>query len=153
MPEPDLPAILVVDDEEALLKSVRRTLRAAGFEEVLVCADPRNVMPLLGAGPVSLILLDLIMPNIGGRELLAAISAGYPAIPVVVVTAEQDARIAVECMKNGAYDYLLKPVHPDELVAVVSRALDIASSATRTSGSARSCSATNSNGPTRSNRF
>ena len=120
----DLPAILVVDDEEALLKSVRRTLRAAGFEEVLVCADARNVMPLLAAGPVSLILLDLIMPHIGGRELLEQISSAHPAIPVVVVTAEQDARVAVDCMKHGAWDYILKPVHPDELVAIVRRALD-----------------------------
>jgi DNA-binding NtrC family response regulator len=124
MNEQALPTILVVDDEEAVLKSVRRTLRSAGYEEVLICSDPRNVLPLLEAGPVSLILLDLMMPHIGGRELLDQIVAAHGGVPVIVVTAEQDARVAVECMKAGAYDYLLKPVHPDDLLATVQRTLE-----------------------------
>ncbi len=123
MTEQSLAPILVVDDEEAVLKSVRRTLRAAGYEEVLICADPRSVMPLLDAGAVSLVLLDLIMPHVGGRELLEQIVRSHPDVPVIVVTAEQDARVAVECMKAGAYDYFLKPVHPDDLVATVQRTL------------------------------
>ena len=119
-----LPTILVVDDEEAALKSVRRTLRAAGYEEVLICGDPRSVMPLLDSGPVALVLLDLMMPELSGRDLLDQIVKGHPDVPVVVVTAEQDARTAVECMKAGAYDYLLKPVHPDVLLATVQRTLE-----------------------------
>ena len=54
--------ILVVDDDETVLQGVRRTLRAAGFDNALMCADPRDVELLLGADRVSLILLDLIMP-------------------------------------------------------------------------------------------
>ena len=119
-----LTTIVVVDDEEAVLSSVRRTLRAAGYEEVLVCADSRNVMPLLEAGPVSLILLDLMMPHVSGRELLAQIGAAHPEVPVIIVTAEQDVKVAVDCMKAGAYDYLLKPVRAEELVATVRRTLD-----------------------------
>ena len=118
------PTIVVVDDEEAVLSSVRRTLRAAGYDEVLICSDSRNVLPLLDAGPVSLVLLDLMMPHIGGRELLGQISTTHPDVPVIVITAEQDARIAVECMKAGAYDYLLKPVRPEELLSTVQRTLD-----------------------------
>jgi len=119
-----VPAIVVVDDEEAVLTSVRRTLRAAGFEEVLISADPRNVLPLMDAGPVSLVLLDLMMPHMSGTELLARIMESHPDVPVIIVTAEQDAKTAVECMKAGAYDYLLKPVGPDELVATVRRTIE-----------------------------
>jgi DNA-binding NtrC family response regulator len=119
-----MATILIVDDDEAVLNGVRRTLRANGFDEVLMCADPRDVEPLLDAEPVALMLLDLIMPYIGGRELLERIAASHPEIPVIVVTAEQDVRIAVECMKVGAYDYLLKPAGADELIATLRRALE-----------------------------
>src|SRR5688500_4907489 len=105
----DAVTILVVDDEEAVVNGVRRTLSAEGFENVLMCRDPRDVEPLLDAEPVALILLDLMMPHISGGELLARIAAAHPEIPVIVVTAEHDVRTAVECMKAGAYDYLLKP--------------------------------------------
>ena len=124
MSERNAVTILAVDDEEAVLNGVRRTLRAEGFENVLMCRDPRDVEPLLDAEPVSLILLDLMMPHIGGRELLERIAASHPEIPVIVVTAEQDVRTAVDCMKSGAYDYLLKPAGGPELMAVISRALE-----------------------------
>ncbi|MFP5247612.1 MAG: sigma-54-dependent transcriptional regulator [Thermoanaerobaculia bacterium] len=120
----DAVTILVVDDDEAVLNGVRRTLRADGFENVLMCRDPRDVEPLLGAESVSLILLDLMMPHINGRELLERIAASHPEIPVIVVTAEQDIRTAVACVKIGAYDYLLKPVAGPEIVAVIVRALE-----------------------------
>ena len=116
--------ILVVDDEESVLNGVRRTLRTEGFENVLMCRDPRDVEPLLGAETVSLVLLDLMMPHISGRELLERIAASHPEIPVIVVTAEQDIRTAVSCMKLGAYDYLVKPAAPPELMAVIARALE-----------------------------
>ncbi|HEV7765824.1 MAG TPA: sigma-54 dependent transcriptional regulator [Thermoanaerobaculia bacterium] len=119
-----MTTILIVDDEEVVLNGVRRTLRANGFDEVLMCADSRDVEPLLDAEPVALILLDLMMPHITGRELLERIASSHPEVPVIVVTAEQDVRIAVECMKTGAYDYLLKPVGADELMATVRRALE-----------------------------
>lgn len=119
-----MATILIVDDEEVVLNGVRRTLRANGFDEVLMCADSRNVEPLLEGEPIALMLLDLMMPHIGGRELLERIVSSHPEIPVIVVTAEQDVRIAVDCMKVGAYDYLLKPVGADELMATVRRALE-----------------------------
>ena len=119
-----MATILIVDDEEVVLNGVRRTLRANGFDEVLMCADARDVEPLLEGEPIALILLDLMMPHIGGRELLERIASSHPEIPVIVVTAEQDVRIAVDCMKVGAYDYLLKPVGADELMATVRRALE-----------------------------
>jgi DNA-binding NtrC family response regulator len=120
----DKVTILIVDDDDSVLNGVRRTLRAAGFENVLMCRDPRDVEPLLDAEPVALILLDLMMPHISGRELLGRIAASHPEIPVIIVTAEHDIRTAVECMKHGAYDYQLKPSTGAELTAVVGRALE-----------------------------
>ncbi|HEX2062529.1 MAG TPA: sigma 54-interacting transcriptional regulator, partial [Thermoanaerobaculia bacterium] len=124
MSERDAATILVVDDEETVLNGVRRNLRAEGFENVLMCRDPRDVEPLLDAEAVSLILLDLMMPHISGRELLERIVASHPEIPIIVVTAEQDIRTAVDCMKAGAYDYLVKPAAGPELIAVIVRALE-----------------------------
>jgi DNA-binding NtrC family response regulator len=124
MSEREDVTILVVDDEEAVLNGVRRVLRSEGFSNVLMCRDPRDVEPLLEAEKVSLILLDLMMPHITGSELLERISASHPEIPVIVVTAEQDIRTAVGCMKLGAYDYLLKPATGPELVTVIARALE-----------------------------
>ncbi len=124
MSERSSVTILVVDDEEAVLNGVRRTLRAEGFENVLMCRDPRDVEPLLEAEPVALILLDLIMPHISGTDLLGRVAAAHPEIPVIVVTAEHDVRTAVECMRTGAYDYLLKPASGPELTAVIERALE-----------------------------
>ena len=119
-----MPTVIIVDDDEVVLNSVRRVLRANGFDEVLMCADARDVEPLLDGEPVALLLLDLMMPHLSGRELLDRVAASHPEIPVVVITAEQDVRTAVECMKAGAYDYLLKPVGADELMATVRRALE-----------------------------
>jgi len=116
--------ILVVDDDESVLNGARRTLRMNGFDEVLMCADSRDVEPLLENEPVALMLLDLIMPHISGRELLERVAASHPEIPVIIVTAEPDVRVAVDCMKVGAYDYLIKPAGSDELMATVRRALE-----------------------------
>jgi len=116
--------ILVVDDELIVLKGVRRTLLSEGWEDVLICSDPREVEPLVDAEPPALILLDLNMPHISGQELLERLTTSHPNVPVIVVTAEQEVRIAVDCMKKGAYDYLTKPASPDELAATVRRALE-----------------------------
>lgn len=115
--------ILVVDDEESVLKSVKRTLRSAGHKNVETTADPREVAAILEKNEIAVMLLDLVMPHLGGQDVLAQVAEAHPEIPVIVVTAEQDARTAVECMKLGAWDYLLKPAAPDELVATVARAL------------------------------
>ena len=117
-------SILIVDDEEATLRGVRRTLRSHGISGVLTCSDPRRALDLLEENDVSLVILDLIMPHVGGEEILVEVTSRRPDVPVIVITAEYDVSTAVRCMKLGAADYLLKPVDAEQLVATVERALD-----------------------------
>jgi DNA-binding NtrC family response regulator len=122
-PEP-ASSILIVDDEEAALRGTRRALRARGFERVLMCSDPRQVLDMLEKQRVELLLLDLLMPHVSGEEILGEVRERYPSLPVIVITAEQDVLTAVRCMKLGATDYLLKPVAAEQLTDTVERVLE-----------------------------
>lgn len=117
--------ILVVDDEEVILFTSSLILKSEGFENVLTLKDGREVMPLLKRQEVSAIILDLYMPDISGLDLLKEIVYEYPDIPVLVATAANDIDTAVECMKSGAFDYLLKPVHKNRLVASIKKAFEV----------------------------
>lgn len=119
--------ILLVDDERHILISSESVLRFAGIRAVKSMDDSREVLPLLGREDVGVIVLDLFMPYISGRELLSAICRDYPHIPVIVMTAADEVDTAVECMRVGAFDYLVKPVENARLIASVKRALEIRS--------------------------
>lgn len=111
--------VLVVDDDEQIANMVTLTLKAEGIAEVRRVTDSRQVMGILKQDGASLILLDMLMPNLSGRDLLPLIKQEYPYLPVVMVTGLSDVETVVECMKAGAYDYLLKPVEPSRLIACV----------------------------------
>ncbi|NJD36505.1 MAG: sigma-54-dependent Fis family transcriptional regulator [Betaproteobacteria bacterium] len=119
------PSVLLVDDEAQLLQSASIVLRASGISEVLMLDDARKVLPLLASRTVGVIVLDLSMPHISGREILERLAADYPDIPVILMTATNDLETAVRCMQAGASDYLVKPVDGERLVASVRRALEI----------------------------
>jgi DNA-binding NtrC family response regulator len=117
-------SILVVDDEESALRAARRALRVHGYEHVLTCSDPRETLAMLKEHRVELLLLDLLMPHMNGEEVLTEVAQRHPQLPVIVITAEQDVRTAVRCMKLGASDYLLKPVGAEQLAETVERVLE-----------------------------
>jgi DNA-binding NtrC family response regulator len=119
-----LPVLLVDDDPEFLFSS-ETTLRASGIEPVRTVADSRMVLPILSETDVAVIVLDLSMPHLSGEELLKTIREEYPQIPVVVMTGVNDVEIAVSCMKNGAFDYLVKPVESSRFVSGVRRAREM----------------------------
>ena len=123
-PTAERPTILILDDDEAALQSMRRTLRSHGFDDVAICDDSRKVLDMIDEHPVALLLLDLLIPHRSGEEVLADVKARHPNLPIVVVTAEQAVRPAIRCMKLGAIDYLLKPVNAERLVAVVEKGLE-----------------------------
>jgi len=117
--------ILLVDDEEEILFTTSVMLRSSGFAKVLTECDSRRVMDLLARNGISLVLLDLYMPHLPGYELLKEIVSRHPQIPVVVVTAANELEMAVECMKAGAFDFLVKPVEEARLVTTVRRAFEM----------------------------
>ena len=121
---PTLP-ILLVDDEEQFLQSLNFALSADGINHLVECRDSREVERLLAGQEFGVILLDMSMPHLSGRELLPRIVRDYPAIPVIVVTALNEVATAVQCMKNGAFDYLVKPVDDVRLLACVRRAISL----------------------------
>ena len=118
-----LDPILVVDDEESILLAIDTTLQMAGFNNIVTCSDSRRVGQLMAARTAEIVLLDLTMPHVGGEQLLALFTREYPDIPVIIITGAVDVDTAVGCMRSGAFDYVVKPVEEDRLVAAVRRAV------------------------------
>lgn len=118
-------SILVVDDDTAILKSMERVLRDAGFCSITLCDDSRQVLERVREMNPAVVLMDLVMPHLSGEELLASLRAHHPGIPVIMVTATDDVATAVRCIQSGAYDYLTKPLDLDRLLATVTRAFEV----------------------------
>jgi DNA-binding NtrC family response regulator len=117
-------AILLVDDEPAWLRSLSLTLeRAAGFNHLLTCDDPRRVLEILDGHDVGVVLLDVTMPHVSGEDLLARIGADHPDVAVVVISGMNQLETAVRCMRLGAFDYYVKTDEEDRIVAGVMRAV------------------------------
>lgn len=121
---PSLP-ILLVDDEAPILKASCLMLQGKGYDNIIAVQDSREVMPLLASQPVAVAVIDLFMPGVTGQELLAQISSNYPETVVIIMTAVDETQSAVECMRSGAFDYLVKPVESARLAATVSKALEV----------------------------
>lgn len=117
--------ILLVDDEEHFLLSAELTMSSNGIKNIETCKDSREVMRMLEEKKYSLVVLDINMPHISGVELLPRITGKYPQMPVVIITAVNDVDSAVLCMKEGAFDYLLKPVNDTRLVTTIKRGLEL----------------------------
>jgi len=117
--------VLLVDDDPDILNGFKIILEKAGINNLILCQDPQTVMPVLGEHRVEVVILDLIMPKISGEELLTMIAANYPGLPVIVITADTDVRLAVRCMKKGTFDYMTKPVEQSRLISGVKRAIEI----------------------------
>jgi len=116
--------ILVVDDDVGLLSSIKATLVSSGIPEPVLVADGRRVMELVREHHFMLVFLDLVMPHINGMEVLQQIKKEFPEIECVIVTATDDVSSAVQAMKYGAYDYLVKPLNSEKLIIVINRALE-----------------------------
>jgi DNA-binding NtrC family response regulator len=121
---PDLP-VLMVDDESHLLNAFDLTLGMAGVDNTIKCNDSREVEKILSEQKVEIIMLDLSMPFMTGEDVLEVISEKYPEVPVIIITGNNEIETAVQCMKRGAFDYLLKPVEDSRLVSSVKRAIEL----------------------------
>jgi two-component system alkaline phosphatase synthesis response regulator PhoP len=116
--------ILIIDDEAALRQTLARILQQAGFE-VTTAENGDQGLSFIQTTNFDLIFMDLRMPGMPGMDALKLIHASFPNLPVVLFTAQPDLNSAVEALRNGATDYLLKPLKPQ---AVIERAQSILAS-------------------------
>jgi len=117
--------VLLVDDEPSVLRSAQLVLQSAGLGPVATLEDSREVLASLERQTPAAVVLDLLMPFLSGTDLLPAIVRRHPGLPVIVMTAAQDVETAVRCMKDGAFDYLVKPVEESRFVSAVRHALEM----------------------------
>ena len=120
-----LHKILVVDDDEEVRKTIRLQLKGTGLE-VVEAEDGKRGIEVLDAEniiTVDAILCDVRMPNINGVEAVAYFRREYPSIPVIVLTGYPDVKLAVDFMKEGVVEYLVKPVEKSKLVDVIMKAV------------------------------
>ncbi|PWT81632.1 MAG: transcriptional regulator [Acidobacteria bacterium] len=118
-----MPDILLVEDKDSLRRVLRLTLENAGYS-VTEAADARAAMTEISQVPHRLVLTDLRMPNGSGLDVLRAARAVDGEVPVIVMTAFGSIDEAVQAMKDGAHDFLQKPVDSNHLLLLVERALE-----------------------------
>ena len=124
----ETPRILIVDDDPGQRSLLDSFLRGQGFETVLADSGER-ALELLPAGKFSMMISDVRMPGLSGLETLRRARPQFPSLPVLLVTAYADIREAVGAMRDGALNYLAKPIDLDELLATVRQATGLATSA------------------------
>ncbi len=116
--------ILVVDDEAEIRKTIGLQLEGSVYD-VVAAEDGEMAIDLLAKEnilEVTVIICDVRMPKINGVEAVAYFRENYPAIPIIVLTGYPDVQLAVDFMKSGVVDYLVKPVEKDELIEAVNKA-------------------------------
>ncbi len=112
--------VLIVDDEPGVRMAVSMALKDL-YEPVAV-ASGAEALEALAAGPVDVVLLDIVMPGMDGMQVLEEIRARWPQLPVVMLTATKTVKTAVEAMKLGAFDYVTKPFDVEELRVILEKA-------------------------------
>jgi putative nucleotidyltransferase with HDIG domain len=115
--------ILVVDDEDLVRQTLIAALESVGYS-VGQATSVEAAIPMLSTKEWGLVLTDVLMPGTSGLSLLEYARQHHRLIPVVMVTGVSDISVALEAIRMGAYDYLLKPFQREQLLAVVSRALE-----------------------------
>jgi DNA-binding NtrC family response regulator len=117
--------IVVVDNDRGHIEFIRDRLAAAGFKAVDVLNDPLHIAPSAESQPpYDVALIKVGMPNLSDREVLAAIRNSSAGTECLMLTAFDDVNLAVQCLRAGAYDYLVQPVAEEGLISAVQRALE-----------------------------
>ena len=116
--------ILVVDDESAVRVIVAALLERNGYTTTIAGSAEEALEHLKGDPGFDLVMSDVMMPEVDGLSLLDRIGVDYPGTPVVMFTAVHDIHVATNAFRRGAIDYLLKPFERNQLLNVVSRAVE-----------------------------
>jgi len=117
--------VLMVDDDPQAMRSLNLMLRSGGITNIIECRDSRKVMDLLSEREVGVMLLDLSMPYLSGEQILPMVVDRHPEVPVIIITGTNEVDIAVQCIKSGAFDYVVKPVEKNRLVSGVRNAIQL----------------------------
>ena len=115
--------ILVVDDEETVRILVQRVLQGAGYDAV-TASNGEEALSIIASGGIDMALLDIKMPGLSGIDVLSKISADWPDLCVIMVTAISDVQTAVKAMQLGAYDYISKPFDQTEMLHKIRLAVE-----------------------------
>jgi two-component system response regulator HydG len=121
-----MQTILIIDDDRDMCLLLKRFLTRHGYE-VLESYSGKKSLELLETVEPSLIMCDFRLEDMEGNVLLGKIKERYPQMPVIIITGYSDIKIAVEVMKMGAYDYITKPLFPDEILVTIRKALETVS--------------------------
>ncbi|MBI5518582.1 MAG: sigma-54-dependent Fis family transcriptional regulator [Desulfovibrio sp.] len=117
--------VLLVDDEEAWLQSLKAVLRSRGIDNIALLTDSRLVLEALAKERFCAVAVDIMMPHVSGEELIPRILAEHPEIPVLVISGLNQVKTAVNCIRLGAFDFIIKTEDRDSLVAGVRHAIEI----------------------------
>jgi len=112
--------VLIVEDDQALREALCDTVELAGID-YLQAEDGESALEVLQQQPVDMVITDVNMPGIDGHELLSRIRQSNPVLPVMLMTAYGQVEKAVEAIRNGAVDYLMKPFEPQALIDAIKR--------------------------------
>ncbi len=113
--------LLLVDDEEMFLSTTQKLLEKRGVK-TLTCTNGYDALELLGTRRIDVVVLDIKMPGIGGIDVLSKIKQKKPDVEVILLTGHASVETAVEGLKLGAFDYLIKPATISEIMAKVEEA-------------------------------
>lgn len=117
--------ILLVDDEQSELDAYSLLLTSMGFKHVVTESDSRRVSARLAAMQSPIVFLDLNMPFMTGQDVLRELKINHPQVPVIIITANSEIETAVECLRLGAHDYLVKPIDLKMFSSALRNALEI----------------------------
>jgi DNA-binding NtrC family response regulator len=115
--------LLVVDDEKHIREGLQKALSLDGYE-VEVAQDGKEALEKIAEEEIDLVITDLKMPQLSGEELMKEALFRYPYLPIIILTGHGTIENAVEAMRNGAYDFITKPLNIDKLSLIVNRALE-----------------------------
>jgi DNA-binding NtrC family response regulator len=117
--------IIIVDDEQSELNAYSFLLQTMGLKRITTVKDSRDVMSIMEQYHPAIVFLDLNMPYKSGKEVLIELRETHPHTPVIICTANSDVEVAVECLKLGAHDYLVKPIDSEKFGSALRNALEI----------------------------
>jgi len=115
--------ILIIDDEINIGLLLSKFLTKNGFE-VVNCTSGINALDIMSKESFNLVLCDFRLEDTDGREMLRKIKISYPETGVIIITGYSDIKLAVELIKMGAFDYITKPLYPDEILNTINKAIE-----------------------------